>query len=244
MSYPPLSFDASYKTLPEKIFSFKANSFELYEDSTWPCTGVRVGSNNKVSDNTLWVIPKECASEPIVSYVVKSWYNDCKHVFAKQLDIDNFMSIATHFLDKTYPVLALTPEEETQEWILLWTVTRIEISKNLMRIYWAPTHKRLFESRIIEDFDAQGPEDYKIIDANVEFPLADGPALRLETELDQGQERFRRRIRDARLRAKLSKYRSEKLALQFQKKYGYYPVEDEEEAQTEYESNTSDESSV
>jgi hypothetical protein len=237
-NYPPLSFDASYKSLPDKIFSFKANAFDIYEESVWPCTGVKIGAGNKVPDNLLWVIPKECASEAIVSYVVRSWHETCKHVFAKQLNIDNFISISTHLLDKAYPVIALTPEEENQEWILLWSVTRIEISKNLMRIYWAPTHKRLYQSRIIEDFDSH-PDEYKIIDANVEFPLAEGPALRLESDIDHGQEEFRRRIRDARLRTKLYKYRCEKLALQFEKKYGYYPTEDEEEAQTEYETDTS-----
>jgi len=240
---PSLSFDAAYKTLPNKVFSFKANQLEVFDDSEWP-PGAKIGASNRVSDELLWTIPQDCVKPALVSHIVTSWYNDCKHVFVKPLNIDNLISIAEHIVDKSYPVLALSPEEETQEWILLWTVTRIEIAKSLLNIYWAPTHKRICESRIIEDFEIEeGPEDYKIIDANIEFPLADGPALRLEAELDQGQERFRRRIRDARLRAKLSKYRSEKLALQFQKKYGYYPVEDEEEAQTEYESNTDDDSS-
>ena len=72
------------------------------------------------------------------------------------------------------------------------------------------------------------------------MPLSDRPALRLEAELDSAKERFRRRIRDARLRAKLAKYRAERMAQQFQEKYGVYPIEDSEEAQTEYGSSSED----
>lgn len=241
---PIISFDAAYKNLPNKVFSFRANPIEIFEDSQWP-NGVKIGSTNRVSDTDLWSMPEDCFKQPLISHIVKSWYNDCKHVFAKPLNIDNLIGIVTHIVDKSYPVVALIPEEENQEWILLWTVTRVEISKTLLNIYWAPTHKKLYESAIIEDFEIQeSPDEYKIIDANVEFPLAEGPALRLEVEQDYSQERFRRRIRDARLRAKLSKYRADKLSLQFQKKYGYYPVEDEEEAQTEYETNSTDDASI
>ena len=65
VNYPPLSFDASYKSLPDKIFSFKANAFDIYEDSLWPCTGVKIGAGNKVPDNLLWVINKSNVYAPV-----------------------------------------------------------------------------------------------------------------------------------------------------------------------------------
>jgi hypothetical protein len=71
------------------------------------------------------------------------------------------------------------------------------------------------------------------------IPLSDSPALRLSMDLsgaEQAQrERFRRRVREARIRAKLARYRAERLAERFEERFGEYPEEDEEEAQTEAE---------
>jgi hypothetical protein len=255
-----VSFDAAYKMLENKTFSFKTNQFELFEDTIWPFDGVKIGSSNISSKDNIWTIPNACSEENIISHVINNWYTDCKHVFVKPLNLNVLLKTAASQIDTSYPVVELSPDEENQEWTLLWTVTKVEISKFFLNIYWAPTHKKASQSRIIEDFEVQDPEEsqYKIIEGSREIsegnsawiqdigqlPLSDRPALRLEAELDQAQERFRRRIRDARLRAKLSKYRADKLSSQFERKYGFYPVEDEEEAQTEYESNSSNELSA
>ena len=49
---------------------------------------------------------------------------------------------------------------------------------------------------------------------------------------------MRKRIREARIRAKLARYRAERLAQQFERKYGVWPEEDQEEAQTEIDSDS------
>ena len=76
------------------------------------------------------------------------------------------------------------------------------------------------------------------------LPLSDSPALRLNMELsstEQAQrEKFRRRVREARIRAKLARYRAERLAERFEERFGEYPEEDEEEAQTEVEGSEED----
>lgn len=255
--YPQLSFDAAFKTLPNKIFSFTANAIELFEDTEWPCIGAKIGGDLRVSEEEIWSLPEPCRSfKELQSHILTCWHNDCKQVFVKPLNLNNLMANLTHKVDTSYPVVALTPEEDGQEWFLLWTVTKIEISKQFIQFYWAPTHKKAIQPPI-EDFEVQSPEEsqYRVIQNLDEIPtasaawvqdiqdlpLSDRPALRLQTDLDQAQERARKRLRDARLRAKLAKYRADKLALQFQEKFGYYPAEDEEEAQTEYESSSGDE---
>jgi hypothetical protein len=67
------------------------------------------------------------------------------------------------------------------------------------------------------------------------LPFSDSPALRLDMEQDAAREKYRKRVRDARLRAKLARYRAERIAQRYEERYGVYPEEDEEEAQTEVE---------
>jgi hypothetical protein len=71
------------------------------------------------------------------------------------------------------------------------------------------------------------------------LPLSDSPTLRLTTDYAQ-REKFRKRVRESRIRAKLAKYRAERLAERYEERFGEYPEEDEEEAQTEVEGSEED----
>lgn len=68
---------------------------------------------------------------------------------------------------------------------------------------------------------------------DIPFPLMNSPTLRLTPDYDAQKEKYRRRVRDARIRAKLAYYRAERLADRFEERFGYYPEEDEDEARTE-----------
>lgn len=76
--------------------------------------------------------------------------------------------------------------------------------------------------------------------SDLAIPLSDAPALRLDIDFTVQREKARRRIREARIRAKLAKYRAERLAQRFEEKYGTWPEEDAEEAQTEVEGSESE----
>jgi hypothetical protein len=65
------------------------------------------------------------------------------------------------------------------------------------------------------------------------LPFSDSPTLRLEIDQDLAREKYRKRVREARLKAKLARYRAERIAQRYEERYGVYPEEDEEEAQTE-----------
>jgi len=67
------------------------------------------------------------------------------------------------------------------------------------------------------------------------LPYSDLPPLRFDINSEAQQEKYRRRVRDARIRAKLARYRAERMAQRYEERYGIYPEEDEEEAQTEAE---------
>jgi hypothetical protein len=76
--------------------------------------------------------------------------------------------------------------------------------------------------------------------SDVAIPLSDAPALRLDIDFTVQREKARKRVREARIRAKLAKYRAERLAQRFEEKYGSWPEEDAEEAQTEVEGSEED----
>jgi hypothetical protein len=125
-------------------------------------------------------------------------------------------------------------------------------------VYWAPCYKlKVPDARIPEltqfddkigDFELQQPEKtYTITPSTrqgdwiqeipeLQVPLSDGPALRLAgDEEDPQMIKYRRRVHEARIKAKLARYRAERLAQRFEERYGFYPSEDEDEAQTDAE---------
>lgn len=75
---------------------------------------------------------------------------------------------------------------------------------------------------------------------DVSLPFSDSPDLRFNVEQDAAREKYRKRVREARLRAKLARYRAERMAQRYEERYGVYPDEDEEEAQTEVEQSDED----
>jgi hypothetical protein len=248
-----ISFDPKFERLPTGyLFNVLPESIDT---ETWPCEGILVGGQNHVSDTDLWAMPDTCKNEDLIKNVLNSWYDDCKRVFKKPFNVTGLYNKVTNVVDKDFSIAALSPEEEEQEWNLLWVPSRLELRKNEVVLLWAPTHKKPGMSRIIEDFEVQSPEEsqYRII-ANAEYPattdaswiqdisqlpLSDSPALRLEMDLDSAKERMRRRVRDSRLRAKLARYRAERLAQSFLERYGVYPEPDADEIETEYEQSSS-----
>ena len=122
----------------------------------------------------------------------------------------------------------------------------------VFQIYWAPCYKKVCTSRItLEEPELQQPEKtYTVLSqplrlndetewiqemADLHVPFADSTTLRLDPDVEVQKERFRRKVRDARIRAKLARYRAERMAVRYEEKYGAYPEEDLEEAQTEAE---------
>ncbi len=102
------------------------------------------------------------------------------------------------------------------------------------------------------DIDVQQPERvYTFVPKNTRHGMNDGhnleectdipvsymdvPPLRLETEQDEQANKYRRKVREARLRAKLAHYRAERMAQRFEQRFGYYPEEEGEEVLTEAE---------
>jgi hypothetical protein len=207
-------------------------------------------------------IPKECYTQEKSKEVLSQWLTDCRAAFEKLPDIDLLLHKVQHRLDETAPTASISSSEETSDWVLQWVPTKIYLEMPQPTIFWAPCYKS--ESARIPDeaecvLDAVSIEDVTEKPGQLELeiqevtrlikntnqtwngsgmttvPLADTPSLRLEFDYQAQKDKFRRRVREARIRAKLARYRAERLAQRFEDRFGEFPDEDDEEAQTEIE---------
>ena len=260
------AFDPKFKKVskpsgPVQVFRTRFHSMKAQD---WQCDGCLVGGDSHPTDEEIWKMPEFCYEKSIVDSLIREWYLSCRNVFSSPPSLDSLLAKpVVHSCNRNFAIPALAPDEEDQEWVLLWTVVEFHFCKNSIELVWAPTDKRRLVPRIEENFENEGvevqnPEEsqYRIIESSTDIPtddaqwiqeihdlpLSDRPALRLEADLNAARERFRRRVRDARLRAKLARYRAERLAQQQMDKFGVYPDADAEEAQTEQEDSSESES--
>jgi len=214
------------------------------------------------NDEILKVLPDETRNPEVLKRVYDAWIVDCSGAFVKPPTVENCLINTENFLDSSASVANLLSNEESTDWLLQWVPTKIKVDSPKFHIYWAPCYKivntRIPEKIAIEtipDVDVQNPErtytftpgttrlyngEWLQEITDMPLPLSDSPALRLDIDMDVNREKMRRRVRDARLRAKLAKYRAERMAKRFEERYGIYPEEDVEEAQTEAETSGED----
>lgn len=196
--------------------------------------------------------PDDLDNPIIIKKVYTQWISDCSGAFVKCPSIEQCLSKSESIIDSNASIATIFPEEEDKSWTLQWAPTRIRVDMPNFQIHWAPSYKIPFKSRITLD-EEPNPNMEKTIElqtqekprtdwlqemADLHVPFVDSGTLRLESEMEAQKEKHRRKVRDARIRAKLSKYRAEREAARYEEKYGVYPEEDADEAQTEAESNS------
>ncbi len=206
-------------------------------------------------------LPEETRNPTLLNRVFEKWIVDCSGAFTKPPTITQCLANAVSVWDSNVPTATVLETEEKDNWSLQWVPTRVHVAVPHFYLYWAPCYK-VPESRIpdfaeagqqedskISEFasqDIQCPEKTYTITTNtrqgdwlqeipeLQVPLSEGPALRLSgEEEDPGMIKFRNRVHEARMKAKLARYKAERMAQRFEERYGFYPSEDEDEAQTE-----------
>lgn len=230
---------------PVYVFSIvNPEDYELYK--------VKGASTNQ-SNEELSELPEECNSPFVARRVFETWLSICKGQFVKPPTIEQCLGHYQATKREPLPMVTISPEEEEKVWALYWVPTHIEIESPTFRILWAPLQKEELKDTRIEIDEA----DINELEANEkaieihdgwlhdvkDLPLASGPPLQIDVDLgvQVQREKFRKRVREARLRAKLAKYRAEALAQRYAERFGSWPEEDLEEAQTEAENSSEDE---
>jgi hypothetical protein len=201
-------------------------------------------------------LPEEIYNPVTSKQVLERWLIDCSGAFVKPPSIEQCLANVQNIWDSNAPVASLDTSEESLSWTLQWTPTKIKLDPPIFQIYWAPCFKTEAtripefnasnETSSIAEYEIQDPEKgsntTRLITApkasdwlqeltEVNIPLSDSPALRLN--IDSQREKFRQRVRESRIRAKLARYRAERLAQRYEEKFGEYPEEDNDEAETE-----------
>ena len=219
--------------------------------------GVVIDPQASVAKEELLKAPEELKNPSVWKKVYTQWIEDCSGAFVKCPTLEQCLARTETLVDPDASISSVDPEEEDELWTLQWLPTKVKVDMPVFQIYWGPSYKKVCTSRItLEDPELQQPEKtYTILAtatqpilrqnetewiqemADLHVPFADSTTLRLDPDVEVQKERFRRKIRDARIRAKLAKYRAERMAVRYEERYGVYPEEDTEEAQTEGETD-------
>jgi len=212
--------------------------------------GLVIDPQVTVSKEELLKAPEEIMNPNIWKKVYTQWIEDCSGAFVKCPTIEQCLAKTESLVDPDASGPSVNPEEEEELWTLQWFPTKLKVDMPVFQIYWAPCYKVLCKSRIPldETVELQQPEKTYVVSpprvndsewiqemADLHVPFADSTTLRLDPDLEVQKERFRKKVRDARIRAKLARYRAERFAIRYEERYGVYPEEDNEEAQTEAE---------
>jgi len=217
---------------------------------------------NKNSTTSFTVLPDEVHTTQVKTTVFTTWLKDCSGAFVKPPTLAQCLPTIVCSWDSNAPVASINPTEELQDWVLQWIPTKVKFCIPAFEIYWAPCYKtelaripELQGSEQTVGIELQEPEKiYTVTRLNeignqdgwlqelqdIPLPYADSSTLRFDPKLELQQTKDRRRLRDARIRVKLARYRAERMAQRFEEKYGIYPEEDEEEGQTEAEQSDED----
>jgi hypothetical protein len=217
--------------------------------------GINIEPEVNIDKESYYTKPDDLDNPLIIKNVYLKWISDCSGAFVKCPSIEQCISKSESVIDSDSSIATIYPEEEDNSWTLQWIPTKIKVDMPKFQIHWSPSYKIPYKSRIVIDDEAdtnikttektielqthEKPRtDWLQEMADLHVPFVDSSTLRLESELEAQKEKHRRKVRDARIRAKLSKYRAEREAVRYEEKYGIYPEEDADEAQTEAESNS------
>ena len=212
-------------------------------------------------------LPEEVRNPERLGAFYTQWLKDCRGSFVRPPTLTQCLSNTTFFLDISASCATISPEEEEDDWLLLWVPTSLKLHPPQFSIGWAPLYKKKYTRiPILSEFDSQdtkeihtihiskpdmelqtnttrlSPNEYPEELKDLQIPYsADLQPLRLH---DAHQDKLRKKVHDARIRLKLARYRADRLAQTYERKYGVWPEEDREEAQTEVESDSDNEEEV
>ncbi len=184
---------------------------------------------------------------------VKDWIEQCKSSFVKPPVLEECLENSFHE-EGGIDTECFSLERDDYLYEFSWELREICIGSNKKVIFrWdllssetRPTAIELDDSTQPElhepekVFTIPNPASYPTqIPELTDIPLSDLSPFRLDSNHEKQREKYRKRIRDARIKAKLARYRAERLCAIYEERFGYWPSEDEDEAQTEVESDDS-----
>lgn len=217
-----------------------------------------------ISNSLYWItgetiddMPIECKNPEKTREILTAWLQYSQKAFVKPPSIDQCIQNSSVQYSPIDPrALSLfTQEEQTSQWIVRWEPVSVVVKSPQFIVNWAPIGKELdtriqdvFEEddRIETDLEPEIMQPTRTYVVNArdtpaypeevhDIPLSGVAPFRLTLEADKKKEKLRKQIHDARIKAKLARYRVDRLCQRYEERYGEYPSEGEDEAETEYE---------
>ena len=254
-----------YRTKNGMSYVFEIiHSLEKQPQGLCVVEGETIFSTDEDSKKKCSELPEEVRNPERLHVFYTQWLKDCSGAFVRPPTLTQCLSNTVSFLDISGACANISPEEEDDDWLLLWVPTILKLNPPEFSIGWAPLYKKKSTRiPILSEFDTLDTKEIHTIHISqsdvelqtnptrsvintypqeiqdLEIPYsANLQTLRLH---DVHQEKLRKRLHDARIRVKLARYRAERIAQLYERKYGVWPEEDNDEAQTEIESESEDE---
>lgn len=202
-------------------------------------------------------MPIECKNPEKTRDILTAWLQVSQKAFVKPPTIDQciYNCSVQHAVSDPRSLSVLVEDDKNSKWIYRWEPVSVVVKAPNFIVNWAPVEKEL-DTRIQDVFEeenqiqaeslpeVQNPTRTYVVNTRDavtypeelhDIPLSGVAPFRLSLEPDKKKEKLRKQIREARMKAKLARYRVERLCQRYEERYGDYPSEDEEEAETEYE---------
>lgn len=227
--------------------------------------GDRFNYHFSISHSLYWVtnedpstMPIECKNPEKTREILTAWLQSSSKSFIKPPTIDQCIYNSTVIHQPTHKraIPQLTEEDKKSQWVVRWEPVSVIVKAPQFIVCWAAVEKDL-DTRIHDTFEegidlaaesnlpeVQQPTRTYIVSTRDatnypeelhDIPLSGVAPFRLSMENNKKKEKLRKQIHEARMKAKLARYRVDRLCQRYEEKYGEYPSEGEDEAETEYE---------
>jgi hypothetical protein len=209
-----------------------------------------------VTNDNAHTMPIECKNPEKTREILTAWLQVSQKAFVKPPSIDQCVyNCSVQHSPNESRIHEMSEDDKKSQWIYRWEPVSVAVKAPNFIVNWAPVEKEL-DTRIQDVFEeqdqiqaeslpeVQNPTRTYVVNTRDavaypeelhDIPLSGVAPFRLSLEADKKKEKLRKQVREARMKAKLARYRVERLCQRYEEKYGDYPSEDEEEAETEYE---------
>jgi hypothetical protein len=194
----------------------------------------------------VWTAPEECYSKERTTSIITQWYEQCSASFTKPPSLEICIQNIVSQIDPAAKAPILTAEEQTKDWIITWSPTRILLDAPKFILYWKPVGKKE-NTRINEELifvtDSTGPTDQATtepVTESTDTPIVQFEELNIDSITPQEQsQNFRRRPNNSTMDKDMNKvvsaYEKARHAYEkathynerFYKKYGFYAVDED-----------------
>lgn len=181
---------------------------------------------------TVWSMPQECQSIEQTTSILSLWHEQCSSSFTKPPPLNVCIQNAISQIDPASKTPIITTEEESKDWIITWSPTRIQIDTPKFILYWGPVGKKE-NTRINEElvFEVESTTDNTPVNCTTDTPIVGLEELNLNSitpvHTKNSMEKDTNKVVSAYEKARQAYEKATYYNEKFYKKYGFYAVNED-----------------